>query len=61
MIYIIYENAQKITQGMLMTEKIPFWLAYTVIYGVLVLMTGGLLLKNLGPRWIKHAWESRSR
>ena len=54
-IYILYENAQKISQGMLMSEKIPAWAAYAVIYGLLLLMTLTLFLKNLGPRWIRHA------
>ncbi|MCF7969473.1 MAG: LPS export ABC transporter permease LptF [Methylococcaceae bacterium] len=53
-IYILYENSQKISQGMLMSEKIPAWASYTVIYGVLLLMTAFLFLKNLGPRWIRH-------
>ena len=53
-IYIVYENAQKISQGMLMSEKIPAWASYAVIYGLLLLMTLFLFLKNLGPRWIKH-------
>jgi lipopolysaccharide export system permease protein len=54
LIYIIYENAQKISQGMLMTEKIPAWASYAAIYGLLLLMTLALFLKNLGPRWIRH-------
>ncbi len=59
-IYIVYENAQKISQGLLMSEKIPPWLAYTVIYGLLGLMTVVLFLRNLGPRWIRHQFD-RSR
>ena len=59
MIYIIYENAQKITQGMLMAERIPPWLAYTLIYGLLTIMTLSLLAKNLGSRWIKHQLGGR--
>jgi lipopolysaccharide export system permease protein len=54
-IYILYENSQKISQGMLMSGKIPAWASYTVIYGLLLLMTVFLFLKNLGPRWIRHA------
>jgi lipopolysaccharide export system permease protein len=61
MIYILYENAQKITQGMLMTGKIHSWTSYLVIYGILIVMTLSLLIKNLGPRWIKHTLESRSK
>ena len=59
-IYIVYENAQKISQGLLMSEKIPPWMAYTVIYGLLGLMTVVLFLRNLGPRWIRHQFD-RSR
>ena len=61
LIYIIYENAQKISQGMLMTSKIPPWFSYAAIYGLLLLMTLTLLLKNLGPRWVKHALGLRTR
>lgn len=53
-IYVLYENAQKISQGMLMTGKIHAWTGYSAIYGLLALMTVGLFLKNLGPRWIRH-------
>jgi lipopolysaccharide export system permease protein len=53
-IYIVYENTQKITQGLLMSGKLPPWEAYVLIYGLLLLMTCGLFLKNLGPRWIRH-------
>lgn len=55
-IYIVYENIQKITQGMLITGKIHAWTSYTLIYGLLFLMTIVLFLKNLGPRWIRHQW-----
>lgn len=53
-IYIVYENVQKITQGMLMSGKLPWWSAYALIYGLLGLMTVALFLKNLGPRWIRY-------
>ncbi len=53
-IYILYENSQKISQGMLMSEKIPAWASYAVIYGLLLLMTIVLFLRHLGPRWIRH-------
>lgn len=59
LIYIIYENAQKISQGLLMTGKIQPWLAYVAIYGLLLLMTLTLFLKNLGPRWRRHTLRLR--
>ncbi|MGZ8216529.1 LPS export ABC transporter permease LptF [Methylomagnum sp.] len=54
LIYIIYENAQKISQGLLMTEKIPAHFSYLTIYGVLLFVTLALFLKNLGWRWAVH-------
>lgn len=54
LIYIIYENAQKISQGLLITGKLQPWMAYVIIYGLLMVMTLALFLKNLGPRWMKH-------
>lgn len=57
LIYVIYENAQKISQGLLMTEKIPAWLSYAVIFGLLLAITLGLFLRNLGTRWIVHAFR----
>ncbi|MFN5746451.1 MAG: LPS export ABC transporter permease LptF [Methylococcaceae bacterium] len=59
LIYVIYENAQKISQGMLMTGKIPAWAGYAGIYGLLLVMTFGLFLKNMGPRWIRHTLNIR--
>lgn len=55
-IYIVYENIQKVTQGMLVTGKIHAWVSYPLIYGTLTLITIALFLKNLGPRWIQHHW-----
>ncbi|MFM8444725.1 MAG: LPS export ABC transporter permease LptF [Methylococcus sp.] len=54
LIYIIYENAQKISQGMVISEKIPPWSSYAGIYGLLLFMTLALFLRNLGSRWMKH-------
>jgi lipopolysaccharide export system permease protein len=61
LIYIIYENAQKISQGMLMTGKLPPWAAYAGIYGLLLLMTLVLFAKNLGPRWLSHTLGLRAK
>jgi lipopolysaccharide export system permease protein len=54
LIYVIYENSQKISQGLLMTGKIQPWVSYAVIFGVLLLATVGLFLRNLGWRWTKR-------
>jgi lipopolysaccharide export system permease protein len=54
LIYIIYENAQKISQGMVISEKLPPWASYVGIYGLLLFMTMALFLRNLGPRWMRR-------
>lgn len=59
LIYVIYENSQKISQGLLMAEKIPAWLSYALIFGLLLTITLGLLLRNLGTRWIVHTFRER--
>lgn len=61
MIYMVYENAQKISQGMLIAEKIPPWLSYAVIYGLLLFITLSLFLKNRGTRWIAHQLKAGFR
>lgn len=57
LIYVVYENLQKISQGMLMTGKIPLWLSYSGIYALLTAITLGLFLKNLGFRWFIHLFK----
>lgn len=61
LIFVIYENLQKASQGLLMTGKIAPWISYVVIYGLLLAIALGLFLRNLGPRWIAHAvhWGPR--
>ena len=60
-IYVVYENVQKISQGLLISEKLPAWSAYVLIYGLLALITTGLYLNNLGPRWIRYQWQGRHK
>jgi lipopolysaccharide export system permease protein len=58
LIYIVYENAQKISQGLLMTGKLPFWHSYSGVYLALLLVTLLLFLRNLGFRWLLRAFRS---
>jgi lipopolysaccharide export system permease protein len=59
LIYVIYENSQKISQGLLITGAIPPWFGYTAIYGSLLCLTWVLFLRNLGLRWIAHFLKGR--
>lgn len=61
LIYVIYENAQKISQGLLMTEKIPLWLSYTDVYVFLLILTLALFVRNLGLNWIIRTAKEKLR
>ena len=61
LIYVVYENAQKITQGLLMTEKIPLWLSYSGVYFFLLVIAGVLFIRNLGFGWIIQVAKDKFR
>lgn len=52
LVFVIYENAQKISMGLLMTGKIPAWLSYSAVYLGLSILTIVLLARNLGAGWL---------
>ncbi|MFO1419124.1 MAG: LPS export ABC transporter permease LptF [Methylotetracoccus sp.] len=51
MIYVVYENVQKISQGMLVTGKVSLPIAYGGAYVVIALLTAFLLVRAFGWRW----------
>ncbi|UZR28986.1 LPS export ABC transporter permease LptF [Methylococcus mesophilus] len=53
LIYIVYENLQKISQGLLATGKLSLGLSYGGIYAVMLLATALLLARNTGWRWLR--------
>lgn len=59
LIYIAYENAQKVSQGLLMTGKIPLWLSYSGIYLVMSVCILLLLARNLGWSWMLRSMFGR--
>jgi lipopolysaccharide export system permease protein len=58
-IYILFENLQKITQGLLMTGKLSAGLSYTLAYVVLVGCTLGLVLGRRGWKWVLLSLRER--
>ncbi|MDD2768416.1 MAG: LPS export ABC transporter permease LptF [Methylococcus sp.] len=54
LIYIVYENLQKISQGLLATGKLSLGLSYGGIYAVMLLGTCMLLIHSYGWRWVFH-------
>jgi lipopolysaccharide export system permease protein len=61
LIYVVYENLQKISQGLLVTGKIPLLLAYGGAYLVMAALTIALLVRNVGWRWaFQPFWPRKS-
>lgn len=51
LIYVVYENVQKISQGLVVIQKVPLPVAYGTAYLVLGLLTLVLLVRLYGWRW----------
>lgn len=52
LIYMVYENLQKISQGMLMTGKWPMWLSYSAVYLLMLLIALFYLVRSYGLKWL---------
>ncbi|MGI9212393.1 MAG: LPS export ABC transporter permease LptF [Methylococcaceae bacterium] len=58
-VYILFENMQKITQGLLMTGKISLLTSYTLAYVVLMVATLVLIVKRRGWHWLIRSVRER--
>jgi len=61
LIYVVYENVQKISQGLLVTGKIPLPLAYGGAYLIMAALTIALLVRNFGWRWLLLSLRPRGK
>jgi lipopolysaccharide export system permease protein len=61
LIYIAYENVQRVTQGLLISAKIAPWLSHVLVYGLMALMMFGMLVHELGWRWVKQCLTGGGR
>jgi lipopolysaccharide export system permease protein len=59
LIYIVYENLQRVSQASIMTNKLPMWLAFSGVYLLVVLTAVVLLARSLGLRWMLQAIRER--
>lgn len=60
LIFITYENLQRITQGMLITGRIPLWVSYSAGYALVLSIGAFLLIRAAGLRWIWQCWAGRA-
>lgn len=61
LIYLAYENLQRITQGLLMTQRIPLWLGHSGVYILMLAVTLFFLLRATGPAWLWRRFKSKVR
>jgi lipopolysaccharide export system permease protein len=52
LIYLVYENLQKISQGLIVGGKISLWLAYAAPYAFILATTLFLLARSSGMKWL---------
>ncbi len=57
-VYIIFENFQKITQGLLMTGKISLLLSYSAAYIVLMVCAIYLIVSRRGWLWVRRTLKA---
>lgn len=59
LIYVVYENVQKISQGLVVIQKIPLPLAYASAYLIIGVLTLILLARLYGWRWFLGSFGFR--
>jgi len=51
LIFVVYFNLQSVSQGLLISGKVPLWLAYSGVYLLMLVLTVFNLIKSTGLRW----------
>lgn len=52
LIFVAYENIQRISQGLLTTGKLPAWFCFIGVYTVLLLVIAFYIVRLYGIRWV---------
>lgn len=59
LLYVIYENLQRIFQSGIISGAIPAWLGFGGVYGLMGLTGLALIVKHLGLRWLLQGLRNR--
>ncbi|MBS1212465.1 MAG: lptF [Proteobacteria bacterium] len=59
LIYMVYENLQRVSQGLLMTGKIPLWLSYSAVYLLMTAVVLFYLIRAYGPSYLWQRWRGQ--
>lgn len=60
LIYIVYENLQRVSQGLTMSGKVPLWLSYSGVYLILAGLIGFFLIRAAGVKWLWQVATGRA-
>jgi len=60
LIYIVYENLQRVSQGLLISGKAPLWVAYSGVYLCMAGLILFSLVRALGLRWCWRVLTGRA-
>lgn len=61
LIYIVYENLQRVSQGLTMSGKIPLWLSFSGVYFVLSALIVFFLIRATGAKWLWQVARERNK
>lgn len=53
LVYFGYANILKLSESWVRNAQLPEWLGFNLIYGLMLLIIGGLLMRLYGWEWIK--------
>jgi lipopolysaccharide export system permease protein len=60
LIYMVYENLQHVSQGLIQNSKVPLWLGYGGVYILMLVLITYFLLKSVGLRWFWQVLTGRA-
>jgi len=60
LIYIVYENLQHVSQGLIQGGKVPLWLGFSGVYLLMLGLIAFFLLRATGPRWFWQVATGRA-
>ncbi|MDD5033137.1 MAG: LPS export ABC transporter permease LptF [Methylococcaceae bacterium] len=60
LIYMLYENLQRVSQGLLISGKVSLWLAYSGVYLFMVGIIVFFLIRSTGLRWCWQVIRGRA-
>jgi lipopolysaccharide export system permease protein len=52
LIFVVYENLQRISQGLMTQGKLPLWFCFAGVYSIVLMIIAFYIVKLYGIRWV---------